>query len=48
MENAPVARGYFLGDYEGIATTGNDFGLLFARSGTAPNTADVVFTRVTP
>jgi hypothetical protein len=48
MENAPVARGYFLGDYEGIATTGNDFGLLYARSGTAPNTADVVFTRVTP
>ena len=48
MENAPVARGYFLGDYEGIATTGNDFGLLFARSGDSPNTSDVVYTRVTP
>ncbi len=48
MENAPVARGYFLGDYQGIATTGNDFGLLFARSGSAPSTSDVVYTKVSP
>jgi len=48
MEKAPVARGYFLGDYEGIATAGNDFGLLFARSGLTANSADVVYTRLTP
>ncbi len=48
MENAPVARGYFLGDYQGIATAGNDFGLLFARSGTSPSTSDVVYTKVRP
>jgi len=48
MENAPIARGYFLGDYQGIATAGNDFGLLFARTGSARNTSDVVYTKVTP
>ncbi|MFZ0323747.1 MAG: sialidase family protein [Actinomycetes bacterium] len=48
MENAPVARGYFLGDYEGIATAGNDFGLLYARSGSSANTSDVVYTRLAP
>ncbi len=48
MENAPVARGYFLGDYQGIATAGNTFSLLFARSGSAPSTSDVVYTKVTP
>lgn len=30
MEKAPIARGYFLGDYEGIATSGRDFLLLYA------------------
>ncbi len=48
MENAPVARGYFLGDYQGIATAENDFGLLFARSGSVPRTSNVVYTKVTP
>lgn len=48
MENAPVARGYFLGDYEGIAAAGNNFGLLFARTALATNTANVVYTQVTP
>ena len=48
MENAPIARGYFLGDYQGIATAGNNFGLLFARSGSTPSTSDVVYTKVTP
>jgi hypothetical protein len=48
MENAPVARGYFLGDYEGIATAGTTFHLLFARSGAAPNTSDVVLAQLQP
>ena len=48
MENAPVARGYFLGDYQGIATAGNTFSLLFARSGSVPSTSDVVYSKVTP
>jgi hypothetical protein len=48
MENAPVARGYFLGDYQGIATAGNAFSLLFARTGLTPNTADVVLAKALP
>lgn len=48
MENAPVARGYFLGDYQGIATSGTTFHLLFAHSGVTAATSDVVYTRVTP
>jgi hypothetical protein len=48
MQNAPVARGYFLGDYQGIATARTTFHLLFARSGLAPGTSDVVLARVEP
>jgi hypothetical protein len=45
MENAPAARGLFLGDYQGLAATGRDFLAFFARSGAAKNTADVVAVR---
>ncbi|MFL6069752.1 MAG: sialidase family protein [Actinomycetes bacterium] len=48
MENAPVARGYFLGDYQGIATAGAAFNLLFARAGLQPSTADVVLAQLQP
>ena len=48
MEKAPIARGYFLGDYEGIATSDRDFLLLYAVAGTSANSADVRFTRLTP
>jgi photosystem II stability/assembly factor-like uncharacterized protein len=47
MEKAPVARGYFLGDYEGIAAEGTAFNLLFSVAGSASNSADVVFLRMT-
>src|SRR5262249_54167099 len=34
MENAaPTSRGYFLGDYEGLAAAGNNFYALFAQAG---------------
>ena len=47
MENAPVARGYFLGDYEGLANAGSDFGSFFSQSrGTDP--ASVYFRRFGP
>jgi hypothetical protein len=48
IENAPVSRGYFLGDYEGIATSGAAFELLFSISGSTPNSADAQFVRMTP
>jgi len=48
MEKAPIARGHFLGDYEGIATNGRDFLLLHAVAGTSARSADVRFTRLTP
>jgi hypothetical protein len=46
MENAPVARGYFLGDYEGIATAGTNFLLLSGVAGSSPNTSDMRFVRM--
>jgi len=48
MENAPVARGYFLGDYQGLAAIGRDFLAFFSVAGTADNSADVVSVRATP
>jgi hypothetical protein len=38
MENAPVSRGFFLGDYEGLAAAGDRFYTLFAQAG--PGSAD--------
>ena len=46
MEGAPVARGYFLGDYEGMAAVGTAFDLLFSAAGATPNSADVVFLKM--
>lgn len=48
LENAPVARGYFLGDYQGIVATGQSFMLLDAVAGGSPNTSDVVSVKVSP
>jgi len=48
MENAPVSRGYFLGDYQGMATSGSDFELLLSVPGSTPNSADARFVRMTP
>jgi hypothetical protein len=47
MENAPFARGYFLGDYQGLATIGRDFLAFFSVSTAADNSADVVAVRTT-
>ncbi len=35
MSKAPVARGFFVGDYEGLAAVGNSFRPFFAQSGAA-------------
>ncbi len=43
IETAPVSRGYFLGDYEGLATAGDNFLVFFvmANSGNIANRTDV-------
>ena len=46
FENAPVARGLFLGDYQGIATAGTDFPLLNGVAGATPNTSDMRLVRM--
>jgi hypothetical protein len=45
MENAPVARGWFLGDYQGMAAIGDDLILFFAVSTGANDSADVIAIR---
>jgi hypothetical protein len=49
MEEAALSRGYFLGDYEGLATTGTHFLALFAQAGLeAGNPASNIFFRDPP
>ena len=50
VEIAPVARGYFLGDYQGLTSTGNSFVPFFimANSGDPANRTDGWVTRVSP
>jgi hypothetical protein len=45
MENAPVARGWFLGDYMGMAAIGKDMLLFFSVSTGANDSADVIAVR---
>ena len=45
MENAPVARGWFLGDYQGLSAIGDDLMAFFSVSGDTANTADIVAVR---
>lgn len=49
LRKAPVARGYFLGDYQGLSSNGNAFGALYGRT-TASNSAtditEIVFANV--
>ncbi|HEX5701103.1 MAG TPA: sialidase family protein, partial [Rubrobacter sp.] len=47
METAPVARGYFVGDYEGLANDGADFAPFFSQTH-AGDPASVFFRRVGP
>ena len=48
IETAPVARGYFLGDYEGLAAVANDFLAFFvmANTGNTLNRTDVFSVRM--
>ena len=48
MELAPVARGYFVGDYEGLANSGADFTPFFSEAGPVSGQADIYFARVGP
>jgi Neuraminidase (sialidase) len=50
IETAPVARGYFLGDYEGLAHIGNTFLPFFvqANTGNTTNRTDAFSTVVGP
>jgi hypothetical protein len=47
MEKAPFARGYFLGDYQGLTAIGKDFLAFFSQSTAANSSADVVAVRLT-
>ncbi len=47
MRQAPFAGGFFTGDYEGLASVGNDFGAFFGQThGTDPGS--IFFRRVGP
>jgi hypothetical protein len=48
IEIAPVARGYFLGDYEGLTSIGNAFAPFFilGNTGNTANRTDALFTTV--
>jgi hypothetical protein len=50
MKTAPVAEGFFVGDYEGLATLGKSFQPFFVatNSGNLTNRTDVFTTTVTP
>ena len=48
MRTAPVARGFFLGDYMGLAVDGNEFKPVFIRSGPATGTSEALATGVGP
>jgi hypothetical protein len=47
LKRAPVARGYFLGDYEGLAAVGRGFRALYART-TRTDRASVYFSAIRP
>ena len=50
METAPISRGFFLGDYEGLTSIGSDFVPFFIQtnSGNTANRTDAFFTTVGP
>ena len=49
-EQAAFARGYFVGDYQGLVTIGNTFGAFFGQavSRAADNPSDVYYTTLSP
>jgi hypothetical protein len=46
MENAPVARGWFLGDYQGLAAIGDDLISFFSVATAANDSADIISIRL--
>jgi hypothetical protein len=48
MENAPIARGYFVGDYEGLANAGPFFGSFFSQTESANDSASIYFRSYGP
>jgi len=48
MEQAPVARGFFVGDYEGLASIDNQFSAFFAQAGPVTGQSDVYSVRAHP
>jgi len=47
MDEAPVARGYFLGDYEGLTTTDGTFVSFFSAT-TDTDPANVYYVEIEP
>ena len=47
MDEAPVARGYFVGDYEGLTTTGDTFASFFSATAD-PDPANVYYVEIEP
>ncbi|HSB77484.1 MAG TPA: sialidase family protein [Candidatus Methylomirabilis sp.] len=48
MRKAPVARGFFVGDYEGLAVVGDQFKPFFVQSGPTTGISNVFSTTVGP
>jgi hypothetical protein len=48
IEKAPVSRGFFLGDYEGLASVGNTFLPFFTQAGSSPSSDDEYAATVAP
>jgi hypothetical protein len=48
LELAPVARGYFVGDYEGLTSIGTDLVAFFAQAGPTTGQSDVYSVRAHP
>jgi hypothetical protein len=49
MKDAPIARGFFVGDYEGLDHAGSAFKLFFVQAHPpASNPTDVYTSTVTP
>ena len=48
IEKAPVARGYFLGDYQGLTSSGSTFMPVFVQAMTPDNPTDAFFTTLAP
>ena len=48
LRRAPVARGFFLGDYTGLAVDGNRFVPVFIQAGPAAGTSDAFATHAGP